>query len=280
MIDIVIPHFNGANLISKLLDSIEFKSWIKVYIVDDHSIPSQLEELEKVCKSYPSITVLKVPKGKKGPGVARNVGIENSNGEWLFFADADDYFTEDAFKIFYEYLEHQSDIVFFPHTSIIQESGLLGTRHKFYKELVEEYFKTRDSKLFYKFYSPCSKLVSRRLIDSHNIRFDDGIGGEDNNFSLKCSFYADKIDASQKEVYCIVESEHSMTASYSNQVLVNHFEALSRFNDFLQEHGENQYQAPMLGWIVKGRQISFKNSLKWFWRCLKSGYPISPHHYW
>lgn len=279
MIDIVIPHFNGANLIGKLLNSIKFERWINVYIVDDHSDKAQFEALSNLCQNYPSVKLLKVPKGQKGPGMARNVGIENSNGKWLFFADADDFFTDNAFEMLYRYLDSQSDLVFFPHTSIIQETGEVGTRHKFYKELINEYCKTGDKKLFYKFYSPCSKLVSRKLIEPHAIKFDDGIGGEDNNFSLKCSYYAKEIEVSKDPVYCIVESQSSMTASYSKQVLINHFNAMSRFNDFLQKNNQHSYQAPMLGWIVKGRQISIATSFKWLWISLKKGYPVSPFHY-
>lgn len=195
------------------------------------------------------------------------------------FADVDDYYLPNTFEVLRSLVDRPVDMVFFPHTSIIEETGALGTRHLYYEKLIQKYQKTQDSKLFYKFYSPCSKLVSRKLLIENNIQFDSGIGGEDNNFSLKCAYFSRDIEVSNEVIYCIVESQSSMTAHYSDQVLINHYTAMSRFNDFLQAHGERKYQAPMLGWIVKGRQISWWTSAKWFWESFKKGYPVSPHYY-
>lgn len=278
-LEIIVPHYNGAHLIHNLLDSVPQKSWLSVTVVDDHSSEEQFSNLCKVCENYGFVRVLQGHQGKKGPGEARNKGIQESQADWLLFADVDDYYTANAFDILCQYLERPVDMVFFPHTSVIEETGELGKRHLYYKKLIQKYIRTQDDKLFYKFYSPCSKLVRRNLLSQNSIQFDGGIGGEDNNFSLKCAYYAKHIDVSEKVIYCIVESQQSMTAHYSDQVLINHFEAMSRFNDFLQSKGEFAYQAPMLGWIVRGRQISVWTAFKWFWRSFKKGYPISPHHY-
>lgn len=278
-VDVIVPHFNGAHLIHKLLDSIPELDWVNVIVVDDHSIPEQFEQLCAVAKKYSFVTVLQGDAGKKGPGEARNKGIRLSQADWLLFADVDDYYLPNTFKVLMEFVDRPVDMVYFPHTSIIEETGALGTRHLYYEKLIQKYKTIQDSKLFYKFYSPCSKLVSRKLLIENNIQFDGGVGGEDNNFSLKSAYFSKKILASDEVIYCIVESEDSMTAHYSDQVLINHYAAMSRFNDFLQAHNETKYQAPMLGWIVKGRQISWWTSVKWFWESLKKGYPVSPHHY-
>jgi len=274
-IDIIIPHFNGSHLIQRLLNSIPDESWINVYVVDDHSNKEHFGFLMERCSSYSCVKVLKVPEGLKGPGVARNIGLEKSSSKWLLFADVDDYFTASAFSEIKKVLESSVDIVYFQPTSEYYETKKLASRHLHYKYLFEQYHKDHDSKVFYRFFAPWSKMISRNLVEMHGIQFDDGIGGEDNNFSLKASFFANSFEINESCIYCIVDSENSMTAHYSTNVLANHFDSMCRYNDFLQAHNQKKYQASMLGWVFRGRQISLSTMFKWGWISLRKGYPLS-----
>jgi len=278
-VDIIVPHFNGSNHVLKLLESIPNLPWLKVYLVDDHSSKVHLECLEKVVLRYEYVELLYVPVGMKGPGVARNLGIESSNADWLLFADADDFFTKNAFNIIKAVREIECEVVFFPPTSIVMGSNKESTRHKHYIDLFHKYKEHNNKNVFFKFYAPWSKLISRKLLNKNLIRFDDGIGGEDNVFSLKTVFYAEKIHATNETVYCIVENDNSLTANYSNQVLQNHFNSMCRYNDFLQQHNLSEYQSWMLGWVIRGHQISIKNTFNWLKISIKNGYPLNPLKY-
>lgn len=278
-VSIIVPHYNGSHLISTLLDSIPQVPWLQIIVVDDHSSEEHYKALKILLNDYSNARLYQVPKGQKGPGMARNIGIARANTDWLLFADADDYYTKDAFGIINEWVDCEGDVVFFPHTSINATTNELSHRHNHYKKLIDEYLKTSDKTLFYQFYSPCSKLIRKELIHDYDVLFDSGVGGEDNVFSLKLSFYAKNVEADARPIYCIVDSCSSLTSSYSDQVLINHFNAMSRFNDFLQQHQQPEKQAWMLGWIIKGRQISLYNSLKWLMICLKKRYPVNPFLY-
>lgn len=275
-IEIIIPHYNGSHHIAGLLNSIPNLSWIKVTIVDDHSTVQHLKELKNIIVKFNNVDLLRVPKGEKGPGIARNMGVSRSKADWILFADVDDFFVDGAFKIIDTFRKGSDDIVFFPPTSIVKDSNESPTRHKHYLSLFDKHSKIGDKKVFYKFYAPWSKLISRNLINKYRIEFDDGVGGEDNIFSLKTAFYAQKYSVCANTIYCVTESKESLTACYSNQVLINHFNAMSRYNDFLEEHCEAEYQAWMLGWVLRGRQISINNAFNWLMICLKKGYPLNP----
>lgn len=278
-ISIVIPHYNGSEQIQTLLDSVPAHDLIQVYIVDDHSSDAHFEKVRLLADQYERVTVLKVPDGLKGPGVARNYGVEKSQADWILFADADDYFLKDTLIALEQVIDSDADMVVFPPTSVVESTGQKATRHLQYLKLFNKYRLTGNTKQFFGFYAPWSKLVRRDLIIKHDIRFDNGIGGEDNIFSLKTAYYAHRIEVSESEIYCVVESDTSMMGDYTDDVLQNLFAAMCRYNDFLKEHGEKAYQAPMLGWILKGRQISIFTVFKWFWLSIKRGYPVSPHYY-
>ena len=273
-LSIIIPHFNSTALLPTLLDSIPLESWLDVIVVDDHSNEVEVAKLNQLMLDYPAFRLFSAPVGKKGPGVARNEGVKQSEANYVLFADSDDYFTENAFELINPYLVSDNEVIYFAPDSINVNSDQQGTRHDQYAQLVLGYLKTSDDNLFLKYYSPCSKVISRNLLLEHDIQFDNGVGGEDNNFSLKVAYYSRKITADQNVIYIITESDDSLTSHYSKQVLENHFYAMSRYNDFLQSKNMHKYQAPMLGWIVKARKISYTNMFHWFFICLRKGYPI------
>lgn len=280
-LSIIVPHFNSPKLLGTLLDSIDNKAWIEVIVVDDHSDQASLKQFNELANTYPSVHFLPGQQGKKGPGVARNLGIENSQGEWVLFADCDDFFTEGAFELIESKLSSISDVIYFIPKSVklnVLESAD-SDRHNQYENIIRAYEKTPKKELFFRFYAPWSKMIKRDLLNANNIRFDDYIGGEDNLFSLKVAFYSERVETEKASIYCVTESNDSLTQQKSFLNIQNNFMSLTHYNDFLQKNGLKEYQAPMLGWIVGVRKYSFKTMLSWIWLCLVKGYPLNIMNY-
>lgn len=278
-LSIIIPHFNSPKGLVRLLKSIPNKPWISVYVIDDHSDPQFLSEIESIQSLFDWCHFSSVPPGKKGPGIARNIGIDMSQSNWVLFADSDDYFVEGAFEHIESYLQGEQDAIYFAPDSINEDSMQPTQRHEQYKKLVMEFLKSHDKILFYRFFVPWSKLISLELLKKNNIRFDDGVGGEDNNFSLKVAYFSESVSADSQTVYCVTESNNSLTRTFSKKVLENHFKALSRYNDFLQSKGLSEYQVPMLGWVVRARKINLSTMFQWLIICIRKGYPLKPFSY-
>jgi glycosyltransferase involved in cell wall biosynthesis len=63
----------------------------EVIIVDDCSTDGSWEKLQNYVKEVPlSITLLQAERNS-GPGKARNIGLDNVQGEWVTFIDSDDW---------------------------------------------------------------------------------------------------------------------------------------------------------------------------------------------
>ncbi len=91
MLDIIIPAYNAHDTILNTLYSIayqEFSSFINVTIVDDCSDVNYNEEIDFFSK-FIKIKQIRLDKNS-GPGVARQVGLDNTNGVYVMFIDADD----------------------------------------------------------------------------------------------------------------------------------------------------------------------------------------------
>lgn len=89
-ISYIIPAYNCETYIETCVDALS-KQGIDSYeviIVDDGSTDGTAKLCDKMAAANRNITV--IHKRNEGQGVARNIGIEHSSGDWIAFIDADD----------------------------------------------------------------------------------------------------------------------------------------------------------------------------------------------
>ena len=79
---------------------------IEIILVDDSSSDLSLEICNKAAREDVRIKV--IHKANEGAGMARNAALEVATGEYIGFADADDYVEHDMFKTLYEKAEKYS----------------------------------------------------------------------------------------------------------------------------------------------------------------------------
>ena len=92
-VSIIIPHFNCAEFITQTIESIISQTYInwELLIVDDCSTNEKaMKKLKELSAMDNRIKVYSTPKNA-GAGVARNIGIDNSTGDYIAFCDADDW---------------------------------------------------------------------------------------------------------------------------------------------------------------------------------------------
>ena len=90
---IIIPHYKIINLLGRALQSIPDREDIQILVVDDNSgiERCEFEKFNKFEKAHCQFVLL---KENRGAGVARNEALKKTEGQWLFFLDADDFFEE------------------------------------------------------------------------------------------------------------------------------------------------------------------------------------------
>lgn len=107
-IDIIIPVYNSNSTLPKALNSINNlvnKNETKIYIIDDGSTESYEDTINTYGKNL-DILYFKLDTNK-GPGYARNYGINVSNGKYIIFLDSDDYFAKkSSVKRLYDSIEN------------------------------------------------------------------------------------------------------------------------------------------------------------------------------
>ena len=203
-LSIIIPHKNIPDLLQRCLDSIPCRDGIQVIIVDDNSDPNKVDFSSFPGLGQPNVEVY-FTKEARGAGYSRNIGLNHALGDWVIFADADDYFMPSFEPCVLDALDQtKADVLFF-NTALPKSSN--------YSLLFEEARKGNMYKLRYNHFSPWGKAIRKSLIDKYHIRFQEVQYGNDSWFAQMCGYYADSIDVVFDECYCWSDRPDSLSRS-------------------------------------------------------------------
>lgn len=96
-ISVVIPCYNAGHFLRDAVRSVLAQrgafNLVEVLVVDDRTDDEQTLEVLEEIKELGKIVVLG-NAAPRGPGGARNTGVQKASGDWIAFLDADDVLTE------------------------------------------------------------------------------------------------------------------------------------------------------------------------------------------
>lgn len=210
-ISVIIPHYNSVKYLKKLCSTIPQSEDIEILVIDDKSC-TDINEIKLFAQELLARNgrLIYNTTEKKGPGICRNIGIDLARGKWIVFADADDYFTPNAFKFYLSKIESAADVIYSYPTSVKIDTDEPGNRGYEYKKNIKNYIDnpTKEN-LFYILFrmsGPCLKMIRKSLVEEHNIRFGETMVAEDVMFSTKVGYYAKMVEICDECTYCITES--------------------------------------------------------------------------
>ncbi len=123
MISIIVPVYNAENTIDRCLDSIRKQTFrdIEIIIVDDGSTDNSGNLIRKYVEADSRFCLIE--KENSGVADARNIGIEHAHGEFLQFADSDDWLSENASQFLLDaMLLHDADMVISDFVRVYERS--------------------------------------------------------------------------------------------------------------------------------------------------------------
>jgi poly(ribitol-phosphate) beta-N-acetylglucosaminyltransferase len=190
-ITVVVATFNSGTAINGLLDSLDRQSLpteqFEVVFVDDGSTDGTDERLRRLAAARPNIRTTRIPNSG-WPGKPRNIGLDLAEGEYVFFADHDDFFGDEALERMYGYAHtHGSDVLIAREQKVGRRA--LGTAiFAANRPRVELSWSPLFSLL-----TP-HKLFRRAFLAEHGLRFPEGRRRlEDHAFVVPAYFKADVI---------------------------------------------------------------------------------------
>lgn len=168
LISIIIPMYNAEKYIGETIQSVmlqSYKNW-EMIIVNNASTDKSLQIIDSLQDSR--ISVVSLDKNSGGPAKPRNIGIENANGEYIAFLDADDIWHQDKLKIQIDYMI-KYNYTFTSTNQLHIDENSIQISNKIYKILAvfkkNKLKKTICDLIKTKFISTSSVIVKKEYID-------------------------------------------------------------------------------------------------------------------
>lgn len=171
LISVIVPVYNIELYLDRCISSILNQKYnnIELLLIDDGSTDSSLD----ICKKWEQRDdrVRVFHQENSGVSVARNVGIENSHGQYISFIDGDDVVDANIYSKFEEFYKAGVDLIRFRCKTFY---GKFGVKSQNYVEGLLNFENLYDKyEIFFKgntFGSVCFTLFKKEIIS--NIRFD------------------------------------------------------------------------------------------------------------
>lgn len=197
LLSIVIPVYNAEKYIAECVTSLGKgkRKDIEILLVNDGSKDDSLAICRCLAKENYNIRV--IDSENKGVSAARNLGIQNSVGQWILFVDADDYLDSGALDYIIKNLPQDEKIMcrFGMHKNYYRNGTIYKTKkleYSFFEgeesdrksriSLKEDFMSLFENNIFD---SACLCLFNRNIVQNNKIRFiEDMRVREDSEFVL------------------------------------------------------------------------------------------------
>ena len=264
---VIIPHFNSLDSLPRLLNSIPVREDIEVIVVDN--------SFKSISKSDVSSIIpfkLLYSPNTRYAGGARNVGLDVAKGKWLIFADADDFFTPEAFDVFTTYVNSENDLIYFKVSSVYDDSLSPSNRDEMWNKVIDNYndgtcdeISTRLS-----YVVPWGKMIRRDLVESNNIRFDEVVAANDVMFSTKVGLTANNFTVNNKSVYVVTTRIGSLANRRDLEVIKSRYLVAIRRNIYVREKGYRNQQGSIMIYLYSALKFGINPFLKFCWLAIKN----------
>ncbi len=229
-VSIIIPAYNAAETLPRMLDSIKAQTFenYEVVVINDGSTDGTKAVLEQYAKEDSRIRTFN--QENQGVSVARNRGLDEAQGDYIVFYDADDEVPESALNSLYHSVrERMADLAI--GKMVIRRmtaENIPGAAMRLSEEL--EIPKYRKS-LCWNF-TLCNKMFRRSVVEENHLRFNGTKHAEDGLFLFQFLRYANGITGCPEDVYLYIKNSFWEGSSLSSQVSSKAFRDLQ--NNFME----------------------------------------------
>jgi glycosyltransferase involved in cell wall biosynthesis len=203
-LSIIIPLYNAGQYIQDCLSTLVSQSIdperYEIIVIDDGSHDDSLKIANDFAVKYPNVRIL--AQENQGVGAARNTGIDEARGAYIYFIDADDYLAQNTLnKVLNNALERDLDVLYF-ETTFTNERNLLSSKNLDTYQIDSQVHSGTD------FIANCLTIISvwrsiakKDFILRNNLHFIKGIFFEDVIYQFELLSVAEKVSSINLDVH-------------------------------------------------------------------------------
>lgn len=216
-VSIIIPVYNASCFITACLDSVVVQTMtdgVECILVEDCGQDNSADIIEKYISVYQGSVSFRLLRQQQnqGPSAARNRGVREAKGEYVFFLDADDLVTPQCIETLYTIAKrNNSDYVQGTYQNVKKFSTpfILEDR-KAIKSLLLDYNKIH--------FTPHNRLVRRQMILDNELFFNEKIKvREDFLWMTFVAKYVNRFAVTPIETYIRGYNDESLTHNVNRE---------------------------------------------------------------
>jgi len=212
LLSIIVPMYNVELYIGRCLDSL-LKQDIENYeiiVINDGSTDQSVNIVREYQKKSNKIKILE--QNNQGQSVARNKGLEEANGKYVFFVDSDDYVVENSLhNILNKIIKYDLDLAGFEYW--IKERNKLEARNNSYtvyeRHLTPGKFITNGLSMLPTWFV----MIRKDVMLKNELKFKPSLYHEDLELLPRVIFSCKNLMMFNDQVYIYVKRENSSLSS-------------------------------------------------------------------
>lgn len=240
ILSILIAAYNVEKYIEKCILSCydeQYAAQYEIIVVNDGSTDATNQKIKEIQQIIPNLSV--IHKNNEGLGAARNTGIENANGEYLWMVDGDDFLSPNILNIFFNNLYDLNKDVYAFNYHIVNEKGeILSIKYPsnfIDKELTgSQYY----SLYFHNSYT-WQYIFKKDIFAKSNLRFQERINMQDSEILPKIMFNTEFVLYVDQVAYNYVQQATSFTNSTNSTKRLQYFKSIIEVDQLLKEFGDS-----------------------------------------
>ena len=222
-VSIIIPTYNVASYIKECLESVASQTYhgsMECIVVDDCGTDESIPFAQEFIDSYHGDIEFRILHREKNGGLsaARNSGLDEAKGDFVFLLDSDDYITPHAIE------QLVMTAKAYPEAQFVQGGIVNSKKHVIFDAEECELGVCAESKkdiyaslVFGKLpVSSWNKLFKRDFLQSNDIRFYEGVIHEDVDFIYKVARYVSAIAICSATTYVYREQREGSILNSAN----------------------------------------------------------------
>ncbi|MCW6652436.1 glycosyltransferase [Aerococcaceae bacterium NML210727] len=224
ILSIIIPAYNAERTIIRAIDSViqQATEHIELIIVENGSKDDTFDKIQKFIEPYPFCRLL---RSEKGVSVARNVGIQHAQGEWVTFLDADDYLVEKAIDaMLSDIRRHRADMYVYAIRSGMETYNNVAiddqryTQTNILRKLIEN--PTKYMQVY-------ANIYHKETLQKNEIEFNTKLSfSEDSDFTMQYLRVCNHVLLSNRVVVFCPNDEKSTTRTFDGRKYEQYLMAL------------------------------------------------------
>lgn len=237
-ISIIVPFYNTGEFIKTSVNSLKNQTSqnFEVIFINDGSTDNTKNMLEKMLVGS-NLNFKVIDKKNEGVSVARNLGVKEAKGKYIYYYDSDDLVSEILIEKLIKEIEKKPEVVIFGYDVVDANLNLIKRWN------LDMYKSSEDGKKILQDFlegkisvNTESILFSKAFLMENDLKYNKELRfGEDQEFNMIALYKAKKVNVLNSQLSFYIKHKESTTAGEFNRIRYGLIKKFEKLNELVQE---------------------------------------------